>query len=110
MTQTTNRRKLTMRFAVVAIAVGMLSPTVSINDNGTTEVSVFNSAQAKKVKHNNVKRNKNVRTNHNVKHHNGGRHNNNYNNNYNNHHDDHTAAKVLGGMAVGAAIAKSTED
>ena len=98
---------MTMRFAVVALAVGMLSPTVSIQDNGTTEVSMFNTAQAKKVKRsNNVKRNKNVRVNHNVKHHNGGH----YNNNYNNHHDDHTAAKVLGGVAVGAAIVKATED
>ena len=105
MTQT--NKKFIMRFAVVALVVGMLSPSVSI-ENGTAEVSMFNAAQAKqKVKHKNVKHNKNV--NRNVKHnknvnvnHNGGKH-------YNNQHNDHTAAKVLGGMAVGAAIVKATD-
>ncbi|NOR56674.1 MAG: hypothetical protein GQ531_10785 [Sulfurovum sp.] len=91
MTQT--NKKFTMKFAVVALAVGMLSPSISIQDNGTAEVSMFNAAEARQhVKHN-------VNRNVNVKHHNGGH----YNNNYNNHHDDHTAAKVLGGMAVGVA-------
>ena len=106
------RKRMTMRFTVVALAVGMLSPSVSIQDNGTAEVSILNAAQARVHANHNRKVNHNVNRNRNVNRHgNNYNHGGNYNHgrHYDNHHD-HTAAKVIGGAVAGAVIVDAVKD
>lgn len=113
----TQKKQFAMRFAAVALAVGLISPSVSIENTSTSgedgysvNVSILNAAQARQNVNRNVNRNvnhnRNVRVNNNVNHHNSGHYDRGY---YDNYHHDHTTAKVLGGVAVGAAVVKATE-
>ena len=110
----TQKKRFTLKFAAVALALGLLAPSVDIENKGTAQntdysvsVSLLNQAEARpKLKHRKAKHRRNAKINrykrHNSSRHHGGR--------YNDRRNDNTALKVIGGMAVGAAVVKALDN
>ena len=112
------KNKFAAKFAIVALAVGLFSPSVSVKsvtslavEGYDVSISIFNTAEARQKNRNknvnrnknrnkNVNRNSNVNVNRNVNvNHRGGRYygGGSYNNN--------NGAALVAGMVVGAAVA-----
>ncbi|SFZ99063.1 hypothetical protein MNB_SV-5-977 [hydrothermal vent metagenome] len=104
----TQKKRFTLKFAAIALALGLFAPTINVENKGTAEntdysvsVSLLNQAEARpKMKHRKARYNRNAKVNRHKKHN---------NRRYNDRRNDNTALKVLGGMAVGAAVVKALE-